>query len=446
MRGWIAVMTSAIALMVAVAPASAATPIQHVVVIYMENHSFDNVLGAWCYNSGRCDGAIEGKLPDGTTIPLRRAKDLIPPMPHGTPAQITAVNGGQMNGWAKLFHCKQEDDYACMSQFTGKQFPNLWTLARQYTVSDRTFQNSPSSSWTAHAEIVAAIKGGFVGDNPFPGTAGNGPGWGCDSKRDAKWTDGTTISNQPACFPDYGLDSALYPFGGAYKATLQQPVPTIMDRLDAAALPWGIYSTRTNQGDSYFWSTCPTFAQCRYTMQRNKVVEREQVFTDAANGTLPAYSLVLPDQQNSQHNAWSMKQGDNWIGQVVGAIQNGPNWNSTAIFITYDDCGCFYDHVPPPPGLGIRTPMVIVSPWVKPRYTDSIVASYSSTLAFTEKVFGLPPLNAADANAYDYMGAFNFAQQPLAPAELQTTPLTAAEREAVRSFDHEAYREEGTDE
>jgi phospholipase C len=102
-----------------------------------------------------------------------------------------------------------------------------------------------------------------------------------------------------------------------------------------------------------------------------------------------------------------MLQGDNWIGQVVQAVMKTSDWASTAIFITYDDCGCFYDHVAPPAGMGVRMPMVIVSPYARPGYTDSTIASFASMLAFTEHVFGLQPLSSADAGAYDYANAFD---------------------------------------
>jgi phospholipase C len=118
-----------------------------------------------------------------------------------------------------------------------------------------------------------------------------------------------------------------------------------------------------------------------------------------------------------------MTVGDNWIGQVVGAIMNGPQWGSTAIFITWDDCGCFYDHVAPPPGLGIREPMVIVSPYAKPGFTDSNTASFASMLAFTEHTFGLPPLGIADATAYDYSASFDFGKAPLPPITLSRHKL-----------------------
>jgi phospholipase C len=120
----------------------------------------------------------------------------------------------------------------------------------------------------------------------------------------------------------------------------------------------------------------------------------------------------MPSGANSQHNGWSMATGDNWIGKVVGAIMNGPQWQSTAIFITYDDCGCFYDHVAPPAGDGPRVPMVIVSPYAKPGYTDSTPATSASMLAFVEHVFGLPALGGADATSYDFAGAFSFGASP----------------------------------
>jgi phospholipase C len=118
-----------------------------------------------------------------------------------------------------------------------------------------------------------------------------------------------------------------------------------------------------------------------------------------------------------------MIKGDNWIGQIVAAIENGPQWNSTAIFITYDDCGCFYDHVPPPAGLGIRLPMVIVSPYAKPGFTDHGVASTASMLAFAEHVLGLTALNARDAGAYDYMGSFDIPPPATPAVQMTQTPV-----------------------
>src|SRR5262249_10124625 len=129
-----------------------------------------------------------------------------------------------------------------------------------------------------------------------------------------------------------------------------------------------------------------------------------------------------------QHNKDSIQMGDNWIASIVSAVMSNPDWASTAIFITYDDCGCFYDHVPPPPGLGIRIPMVIVSPWARPGFTDSRVASVASILTFVEHQFGLEPLGPKDADAYDFRRSFDFTTPPRPAIRLRAHPISAAER------------------
>ena len=107
--------------------------------------------------------------------------------------------------------------------------------------------------------------------------------------------------------------------------------------------------------------------------------------------------------------------GDNWIGEEVSAIENGPDGKSTTIFIYYDDCGCFYDHVTPPAGLGIRLPLVIVSPYAKVGYTDHNVATNSSILAYMESVLGVDPVNEEDGTAYDFHESFDYSQSPTPP-------------------------------
>jgi phospholipase C len=216
-----------------------------------------------------------------------------------------------------------------------------------------------------------------------------------------------------------------------------------MDRLDAAGLSWHLYAAAANAatsaaGNPYNWAICPIFASCLAALQHgaNNVVPTSQIVGDAGAGTLPSFSILLPDNgpsgQTSQHNGASMAVGDNWIGQVMSAIENGPDWSSTVVFITYDDCGCFYDHVAPPPGLGIRVPMVIVSPYARPGFTDSGPASFASMLAFTEHLFGLSPLTTSDANAYDYANSFNFSQQRLAPPTLVHRAISPAEASYLR--------------
>jgi phospholipase C len=417
-------------------PRPAPNPIQHVVVLYQENHSFDNLLGKLCVLDARCDGATTGRLADGSTIHLAKAADLVPSVGHTTNAQTAAVDGGRMDGFSTIEGCTWADRYRCYSQFVPNQIPNLALLARAYTISDRTFEMDAIPSWGAHLELVAAQLDGFSGDNPngVPGQP-HGPGWGCDSLKDTLWRprSGARYRNVPSCVP--APDGS-----GPYRHSPVPWVPSIMDRLDGAGLSWHIY-TAGSSDFGYGWAICPTFAECLDGPQFANVEPSEQVITDAQAGQLPSVSLVLPTAANSQHNGNSMLTGDNWIGSVVSAIMGGPDWSSSAVFIAYDDCGCFSDHVSPPPGLGIRVPMVIVSPYARSGFTDSTTASFPSMLAFIEHTFGLQPLSTADAGAYDYSGSFNLAQRPLPGTPLSSHLVPRAELRWIASH---RPREDGT--
>jgi phospholipase C len=296
--------------------------------------------------------------------------------------------------------------------------------ATHYAVSDRTFELNQSPSWEGHLYLVTANQDGFYGDDPrdYP----NGPkplslggGWGCDAGSTTYWSSSPpgSLVLIPSCIPD--VTGSLGPTWGGYSGPKAAYVPTILDELNANGVTWKLYGgtggsdgTTTNfQSSGYQWDICPTFAECLYSSQRNNLVPESQVLSDASAGALPGFSIITPTTADSQHNAFSMSEGDNYIGQIVSAIQNGPDWSSTAIFITYDDCGCFYDHVNPlqyNSQWGVRVPMVIVSPFAKEGYTDSGPTTFAGTLAFAEDTFGLHALNANDGGAYDYRSSFCF--------------------------------------
>ena len=415
-----------------------ATPIRHVVILYEENHSFDNVLGALCVQDQRCDGATTGQLADGATIALGQASDIVPDVLHTDRGQIAAIDGGKMDGFSTIKGCTQSSGYQCYSQFQPSQIPAVAALARKFVISDRTFESSAIPSWGSHLDLVTATLDGFTGDNPVPSTTGHsvGPGWGCDSFRDALWRSSSGKMWVPSCIPKKSG-------AGPYRASPVKWVPTIMDRLAAGSYSWKLYAPALSQtGTPYGWAICPTFADCLDTTQKTHVVPSGQVISDAAAGTLPNFSIVTPENDVSQHNQFSMIQGDGWISQVVNAIMNGPNWNTTAIFITWDDCGCFYDHVAPPAGLGIRVPMIIVSPYAKAGTTDHTTASLQSLLAYTEHAYNLAPLALADSHAYPYTNSFDYTQTPIAPKTLRSTEVPLASR--LYLINHEAPTHERT--
>jgi phospholipase C len=394
------------------------TPIQHIVIVFQENHSFDDVLGYLCVQDVRCDGATEGQTSDGRTIPLAEAPDVVSVQGHGTSAQQKIINNGLMNGWSRLPLCNPQTGFACYVQYHPDQIPNVAALARQFVIADRVFEDHTIPSWGAHLDLVATQLDGFVGNNP-PSKGDPDLGWGCDGQKIVGWKASPSDPSVavPSCVPN--KDGT-----GAFRDTPVPWVPTIMDRLDDAGISWKIYAPTSGQG--YGRATCPTFAECLDGAQHANLVDPLQFATDAAAGTLPAVSIVIPLPQDSQHNEWTMSQGDNWIGSVSNALMNGPDWSTSAMFITWDDCGCFYDHVPPPPNLGIRVPMIIVSPYAKPAYTDSTTAQMASMMTYIEHAFSLPPLWVSDRDAYDYANAFNYQQKPLGPLHLSSHPVPPA--------------------
>jgi phospholipase C len=428
----------------ATTPADSGNPINHVVVIYQENNSFDEVLGYTCAVTlaGRCDGATTGKVSTGATIPLAAGPDIVPTVNHSPGSMTTAIDGGKMDGFDKISGCSSPS-YACYISYRPNEIPNLSMYAQQYVVADRTFESKLSASWGSHLDLVASTLDGFKGINPSHAQFST-KGWGCDSGATAPWKDPKTgaASNQPTCIPDFALDPTQFPHGGAFEATSVPHVPTIMDAMDTSGVSWRLYAPTSSQ-QFYGWSICPSFADCLYTNEAQSTSQPSQVLTDAANGTLPSVSYVIPLDDQSQHNSNSMLTGDNWIGSVVNAVMNGPDWSSTAIFITYDDCGCFYDHVNPPAGAGIREPMVIVSPCAKSGYTDHNTAyAGESTMAFIEHTFNLPSLvSGGDGSAYDFSQSFDFSQPGCggagaAPATVSRAtmhPISAAEKAYIKA-------------
>jgi hypothetical protein len=171
------------------------------------------------------------------------------------------------------------------------------------------------------------------------------------------------------------------------------------------------------------------------------VVPDTQFVTDAQNGNLPAMSWLVTGKA-SEHPVYSTCYGENWTVQQINAIMQGPDWNSTAIFLTWDDFGGFYDHVAPPGvdqfGLGIRVPMLIISPYAKTGYISHTQYEFASVLKFVEERFGLPPLTARDAAANDMLDSFDFTQQPRSPLLLQTRSCPTSAWPSTRTLTYPA--------
>jgi phospholipase C len=410
--------------------------IQHIVILYLENHSFDNLLGYWCDdNPGRCPRGgmpFSVTLSNGAVVHPDVMPDVVPNVTHSVSSQQAAIDGGRMDGWQKISGCGPSTGYACVGGYTPSQVPNLASLANQFAISDATFSMADSPSFGGHLYAAMGSLDEFTGDNPkkAPGVK-QGPGWGCNSDKIALWAPSAHAQTRyvPSCVPDPAVTTG---FGGAFERTPVSYVPSIMDRLDSAGLTWRIYGQSTpSNGNGYVWDICPSLAECLDTSQNSNNVPTAQFVGDARSGSLPAFSIVTPGGANaadSEHNGFSMTAGDNWLGSVASAVMDGPDWHSTALFITWDDCGCFYDQARPgvnPDGTsqGPRVPLVIVSPFVRQGFTDNNPATFASILAFTEQNFGLQPLSENDARAYPFSNAFGFGQHALRAVRMVTRPV-----------------------
>lgn len=407
----------------AVSTQAQGSPIQHIIILDLENHSWDNVLGFWCRNNPRC-GAGDAMpasvtLSNGAVVTPTTDPDVVPNIDHSMKSQLAAMDGGKMDGWQNQQkpYCNASVHYRCISGYRQSQVPNLTTLAKAGALNDHFFSMKDSPSWGGHMYAVAGTTDGFTGDNPFAAAGVTpGSGWGCDSDKVALWGSGNSPSgpNQPSCVPDFALG---LPNGGAFRPTKARYVPTIMDRMDSAGLSWNIYGAADPSEGGYIWNTCATFSECLNTSQRSRVVDPSQFFSDASAGTLPNLSLIMAGGSGAYaadtcHNGFSMTACDDYIGQVANAMFASPEWASSALIITFDDYGGFYDSAVPgvnPDGTqqGIRLPFILLSPFAKPASTDSTPASFASILAFTEHNFGLPPLEENDSSAYDLNHMFN---------------------------------------
>jgi Phosphoesterase family len=210
---------------------------------------------------------------------------------------------------------------------------------------------------------------------------------------------------------------------------------------------WGYYSERGDAADTdegatqLIWNPLPLFTDVQQDDQRSNVQDVSNFFTAAANGTLPAVSWVVPNAQDSEHAPNLITDGQAYVTNIVNAVMQSPDWKSTAIFVTWDDWGGFYDHVVPPVvdglGYGIRVPGLVISPWAKPGFIDHQQLSFDAYLKFIEDDFlggqrldpatdgrpdSRPDVRENAPGLGNLVNDFDFSQTPLAPLILPLRP------------------------
>lgn len=384
----------------AIASASASgSKIQHVVIVVQENRSFDNFFAKF----PGADGARFGLMHDGTRIKLRKVGlRLKLDLCHQYSCFRTEWDHGRMDafdlGWYAVPSAPLLGTYP-YQYVDPAQIAPYWTMARQYVLADHMFQTQGSGSFTSHQDLIAgdATLNRFesIADAPWYGLP-----WGCDGPAEQR-------------SPILRRDGVYKAAGGPFPCYSYE---TLRDRLDAAKLSWKYYTPPMTKSGQV-WNAFDAIKAVRYgpEWKSNISSPTTNVLRDAKKGTLPAVSWVIPIYENSDHPN-SSGNGPSWVASIVNAVGKGPDWNSTAIIIVWDDWGGLYDHVPPPQidytSLGFRVPMLVVSPYARKSYVSHTQYEFASILKFIEQNWGLPSLHRADERATSISDCFDFSQPP----------------------------------
>lgn len=384
--------------------------IQHIVFIVKENRTFDQYFGTY----PGADGASLAPISTGQVIPLWRAPDRMPhDIDHSRAGAVNGMDRGAMDHFDLIDNGNVNGEFLAFSQMTEADIPNYFTYAHNFALADRMFSSAANSSFPNHLYTIAAQSDGVFG---LPTLYKNLSSiWGCDAPANtvvAVMGVRGAISNVFPCFDP----------------------PTIADRLDDAGLTWKYYApSKGEQG--YAYSTYDSINHIRNSsLWETNVVPISQFAIDARKGNLPTVSWIVSGPQNEHPTAGTCR-GENWSVNQINAVMQSPEWSSTAIFLTWDDFGGFFDHVAPPQvdafGFGPRVPLLIISPYAKPGHVSSTLYEFSSILKFIEEDFGLAPLGIRDAKANDTTDSFDFSQTPLPPLVLPTRECPVASASVV---------------
>jgi phospholipase C len=372
------------------------TPIKHVVFVVKENRTFDNLFGTFPGANGVTVG-----MDMGTRRPLIRGTDgrLPSDIPHCYRCAIQAWDNGKMDGFDQPLTGKW-----AYSQLRRGQIPNYWHWAERNVLFDDFFSSAWGPSFPNHLYTIAA-QSNEARDNPRRPPQSMSNTFGCDAPSEQKVERYDKEGNVGLVRPCFGF-------------------PTEGDLLNRAHVPWAYYAA-TERQRGYIWSAYSAIDRYRNDPAKWATYIRpvDSLLGDIAANTLPPVTWVTPRFELSDHPDYSLCHGENWSTQVVDAIMRSKMWKDTAIFLTWDDYGGFYDHVPPPDidrmGFGFRVPLLVISPYAIDGEVSHEEGEFSSVLRFIEDNWNLRPfLTGRDRRAAPMMLAFDFSQPPRAPDPL----------------------------
>lgn len=392
--------------------------IQHVIILAQENRSFDSYFGTYPGADGIPSGTcVPDPLRGGCVAPHVDHSDSDPGLPHGNANSIADVNGGNMDGFVGQAEkgCTNPSStcgLGAMGYHVASDIPNYWAYAQNFVLEDQMFESVDSWSFPAHLELVSAWSATCKNDTDPMSCVGT-PNPKLRSSTDPTpfaWTDLTWLLHK------YGVSWGYYLDHGASTRYAGGGVPPI-------------------------WNPLPGFTDVGQDGQQGNEQDLTSFFAQAKAGTLPAVSWIVPEPADSEHPPALISRGQAFVTSVINAVMQSPDWGSSAIFLSWDDWGGFYDNVAPPKidtlGFGIRIPAMIISPYAKPGYIDHQVASPDAYLRFIEDDFlggarldpatdGRPDSrpDVRENLSGDLSSDFDFSQNPLPPLVLSTCPAT----------------------
>jgi phospholipase C len=431
--------------------------IKHVIVIQQENRSFDSYFGTFPgadgipMKNGKPATCVSNPATGVCVAPYVDHADVNGGGPHSAKNAVADVNGTTMNGFIRQAQlgrrrCVLAVDPACtnsrlvdvMGYHTGSDIPNYWTYAKDFVLQDHMFE--PNASWSLPEHLF------LVSEWSAQCTQHNNPS-SCVNALQQKRI------NRPPAFPTV--------YGGA---TRSKPIYAWTDLtylLHRSHISWGYYVVTGTEPDcendaalscapvyqssnTYgIWNPLPFFDTVKADHQLGNIQSVDRFYAAAKSGTLPAVSWVVPSGGVSEHPPGPVSFGQSYVTSLINAVMKGPDWNSTAIFLTWDDWGGFYDHVVPPTvdqnGYGLRVPGIVISPYAKRGYIDHQTLSFDAFDKFIEDDFlggqrldpatdgrpdPRPDVREAQKVLGNLINDFNFSQPPRAPLVLPVHPKT----------------------
>jgi phospholipase C len=436
-----------------VPPDSGLSKIRHIIVIMQENRSFDQYFGTYPGADGfpRQNGSFTTCVNDPVNgkcvYPYHDPADKNYGGPHGEKNASADENGGKMDGFIAQAEggkagCQSTNDPACggtsktdvMGYHDGREIPNYWTYAQNFVLQDHLFEPNASWSLPQHLFMVSewSAKCSQAGDPMSCINALQSPQNPKDFKPKAK-------NNFSTGNPDYAWTDLTYLFfknNVSWKYYVQSGTEPDCANDEADCPP-----VNQNAKTPGIWNVLPYFDTVKQDGQLQNITDVTNYYKDARNGTLPAVSWITPSGANSEHPTALVSAGQAWTTSLINAAMQGPDWNSTAIFLSWDDWGGFYDHVLPPQvdenGYGLRVPGIVISPYARKGVIDHQVLSHDAYVKFMEDVFlsgqridpatdGRPdPRPDVRENAKQLGNLaidFDFTQQPRPPLVLPVYP------------------------